>query len=292
MPEIERPDGARIHYEVFGRGFPLLLIAPGGVSSQIEWWDRAAVRPIASFAEHFLVIGMDQRHAGRSPAPAVAFSYEQTVGDQLAVLDAVGVRQAHVMGGCIGCAYAWRLAHDAPERVAALVCQDPVGLDESNTLGTFFATFDETMRVARAEGMAAVVRAAQENPIFAVNNAAGPFSQRIHDDPAFREEIRRMPVERYAALIVRFRDGMWPDHPPYFTISEEWMARCPTPMLVMPGNDLFHPTAIAELICRTVPRARCLDVDCRSPEKLEATVGAIRAFLREHTPTNEGSGGQ
>ncbi|MGH2588192.1 MAG: alpha/beta fold hydrolase, partial [Dehalococcoidia bacterium] len=292
MPEIERPDGASIHYEVYGRGFPLLLIAPGGVSSQIESWKRSAINPIEKLADDFMVIGMDQRHAGRSPAPAVSFSYEQALGDQLAVLDAVGARQAHMMGGCIGCAYAWRLVHDAPERIGAVVCQNPVGLDESNTLGTFFATFDETMRLARAEGMEAVVRAAEENPLFVVNNGAGPFSQRIHDDPAFREEIRRMPVERYVALIVRFRDGMWPDNPPFFTVSEEWMARCPTPMLVMPGSDPFHPTAISELICRTVPRARCLDADCRSPEKLEATVAAVRAFLLEHTPTNEGSDGQ
>ena len=40
MPEITRPDGATIHYEVVGRGYPLLLIAPGGVSSQVAFWKR------------------------------------------------------------------------------------------------------------------------------------------------------------------------------------------------------------------------------------------------------------
>ena len=35
MPTISRPDGSTIHYEVFGSGYPLLLIAPGGVSSEI-----------------------------------------------------------------------------------------------------------------------------------------------------------------------------------------------------------------------------------------------------------------
>lgn len=284
MPDIARPDGATIHYEVFGSGFPLLLIAPGGISSQIAFWERSTVKPIEELADDFMVIGMDQRHAGQSHAPAAPFSYDLTAGDQIAVLDAVGARRAHVMGGCIGCAYAWRLVHDAPERVAAVVCQDPVGLDETNTLGTFFRMFDETMRLARAEGMDAVVRAAEENPVFAANNAAGPFAPRIHHDPAFREEIGRMPVEGYVALIVRFRDGVWPANPPFFTVSAEWMARCPAPMLVLPGSDVFHPTGIAELICRTAPDGRCLDVDCRSPEKLPATIEAIRRFLREHTP--------
>lgn len=284
MPELARPDGATIHYEVSGSGYPLLLIAPGGVSSQIASWERSAINPITAFAGDFMVIGMDQRHAGKSHAPAAPFSYDLTVADQLAVLDAVGVSRAHVMGGCIGCAHAWRLIHDAPERITAAVCQNPVGLDETNNLGVFFRMFDETMRLARAEGMNAVVQAAEEHPIFAENNAAGPFAQRIHDDPEFREELRRMPVERYIALVVRFRDGVWPNNPPYFTVSDEWMTRCPAPMLVLPGSDPFHPTGIAHRICRTAPNARCLDVDCRSPEKLEATIATVRAFLLKHVP--------
>ena len=55
MPDITRPDGATIHYEVFGSGYPLLLIAPGGVSSQIEFWRRSAVNPIERFAGDYQV---------------------------------------------------------------------------------------------------------------------------------------------------------------------------------------------------------------------------------------------
>src|SRR5215207_6375598 len=85
MPEIARPDGATIHFEVYGSGFPLLLIAPGGVSSEIRsWWERSPVNPIKELADEFMVIGMDQRHAGGSPAPAAAFSYDLAVADQLA----------------------------------------------------------------------------------------------------------------------------------------------------------------------------------------------------------------
>jgi pimeloyl-ACP methyl ester carboxylesterase len=283
VPEISRPDGATIHYEVFGEGFPLLLIAPGGVSSQIEFWERSAINPMRDFAGDFRVIGMDQRHAGRSYAPAVPFSYDQTVGDQLAVLDAVGAPQALVMGGCIGCAHAWRLIQDAPERIRAAVCQNPVGLDASNSRATFYAVFDETMRLARAVGLEAVVRAAEGNSVFAENNAAGPFAARLHADAAFREEVRRMPLEAYIALVVRFRDGVWPDNPPFFTVSREWMAHCPAPLLVLPGSDPFHPTGIAHLMCEVAPRAWCLDVDCRSPQKLAGTIEKVRAFLKENT---------
>jgi pimeloyl-ACP methyl ester carboxylesterase len=285
MPTVSRPDGATIYYEVHGSGFPLLLIAPGGVTSQVEFWARSPWNPITELASDFRVIAMDQRHAGRSPAPAARWSYDVSAADQLAVLDAAGAPSAHVMGGCIGTAHLWKLASIAPGRITAAISQNPVGLDDSNTPSTFYAMFNETMRVARAEGMAGVVRTAQQQPLFVLANGGGPFSQRLHDDPAFREELLAMTVESYVALIIRFRDGMWPaDAGPYFTVSEEWMRACPMPQLVLPGSDPFHPTGIAQRICREAPGARCLDVDWGSPEKVADTVAQARAFLKEHTP--------
>jgi pimeloyl-ACP methyl ester carboxylesterase len=284
MPHVERPDGALIHYEVHGgRGHPLLLIAPGGVSSQIESWERSRIHPVREFSDSFRVIAMDQRHAGRSLAPAAPFSYAETAKDQLAVLEHAGVERALVMGACIGCAHAFRLAHDAPERVSAIVAQDPVGLDETNSLATFFAMFDETMRVARADGMDAVLKAALESPVFSRNPAAGPFAARLHADPAFREQLRALGVESYVALVVRFRDGVWPDRRPYLSVEDAWMRRCPVPVLVLPGSDPFHPTGVALRIGRDAPRARCLAVDCRSGTNLPATLREIRAFLQAHS---------
>ncbi len=39
MPNYER-DGATIYYEEHGSGFPLLLLAPGGLNSAIPFWER------------------------------------------------------------------------------------------------------------------------------------------------------------------------------------------------------------------------------------------------------------
>ena len=74
MPVFERPD-AELHYEVHGSGFPLLLFAPGGLSSQLEYWRHSPsnpaapppwMNPMADLAGRFTVIGMDQRNAGNS----------------------------------------------------------------------------------------------------------------------------------------------------------------------------------------------------------------------------------
>lgn len=293
MAEVLRPDGARIHYEVSGSGYPVLLLAPGGVSSQIESWAGNFYDPVAELAEHFTVIAMDQRHAGRSPAPPAPFSYDQTVGDQLAVLDAVGATSAHVVGADIGCAHALRLTHDAPERVGAVVCQEPVGRDGTNTLGSFFRMFDEGMRVVRARsfddpvtgGIVAAIEAARENGRFADNPAAGPFAQRLHDDPDFQAEIIDLRRESYVTRIVRFRDGFWPDGSAYFTVPEAWVPEFPAPLLVLPGNDELHPEGVAKRLGTEAPNATLLDLGYDTPERRDATVETIVGFLRQHTPS-------
>ena len=284
MRTINRPDGATIRYETYGSGYPLLLIAPGGVSSQVEFWERSTINPIECFSSDFRVIAMDQRHAGQSHAPMRPFSYDTCNDDQLAVLDELGIERAHVMGGCIGCAHIWRLISNAPERISAAVTQDPVGLDESNSIDVFYKMFHETVRLARAEGIEAVAEAAMKDPLFVMNNAAGPFSALLNASERAREELVDMGRERYIALITEFRDGIWPWNPPYFTVSEEWMRACETPMLVLPGRDAFHPTGVAQQICREAPNAECLAPDCREPENLEATVEAVRGFLKANVP--------
>lgn len=284
MPEISRPDGATIHYDVYGAGYPLLLIAPGGVSSQADFWQRSAINPVERFADSFQVIAMDQRHAGRSLAPMRPFSYDVCNADQLAVLDELGIERAHVMGGCIGCAHIWGLISNAPGRITAAVCQDPVGLDASNDMDVFYRMFHETVRLTRAEGIEAVIAAAEANPLFVVNNGAGPFAPLLNAREEARALLRSMGRERYIALITEFRDGIWPVKPPYFTVSEAWMRSCPVPLLILPGHDEFHPTGVSHQICEDAPDARCLPVDCREPANLEATVADVREFLLQHTP--------
>jgi hypothetical protein len=128
------------------------------------------------------------------------------------------------------------------------------------------------------------VDAAKKNSLFVMNNAAGPFSARLGADEAFQAEIAKMPVETYVALIVRFRDGMWPDSPPYFTATPEWMQACQVPMLVAPGNDPFHPRGIGERICREAPNATCLPFEWSDPANREKYISAVREFLRANTP--------
>src|SRR6266545_1991454 len=102
MAELTVGD-TRLHYEVEGDGYPVLLLAPGGMRSTIEMWNRMPWNPRSSLRDWYRVIGMDQRNAGASHAPVRATDgWDTYAQDQLALLDHLGVEQCHLIGMCIG----------------------------------------------------------------------------------------------------------------------------------------------------------------------------------------------
>ncbi|MGI8554271.1 MAG: alpha/beta fold hydrolase [Dehalococcoidia bacterium] len=282
MSYVDRPDSARIYYEVRGQGFPLLLFAPGGINSQVSFWSVSAIQPF-DFADEFLVIGMDQRNAEHSPGPLAAPTWATHAADQRAVLEAVGVERTLLWGGCIGVGFALRFIKEAPERVAGAVCQDPVGYVAGlNSRETYFAMFQATIALAQDAGMTAVVEAALQNPVFVRNNSGGPFAARIAAEPAFREEVLALTPAAYERIIRAYDEQMWGADTPFISVDEAFVRSCPAPLLILPGHDVFHPTPISERLCREAPQATCLDVECRTREQLDATKRTIRAFLRAH----------
>jgi pimeloyl-ACP methyl ester carboxylesterase len=53
-------------------------------------------------------------------------------GDQLAVLDQLGVERAQVIGCCIGCSFIFKLLQVAPQRINSGVLMQPIGEDDTN----------------------------------------------------------------------------------------------------------------------------------------------------------------
>ena len=132
MPVFEHA-GVSLYYEEFGSGFPLLLFAPGGMRSSIDFWHRSPIDPTTALASDFRVIAMDQRNAGKSHAPVTAADGWPTyTADHLALLDHLGIQRTHVMGGCIGSSYCLSIIKAAPQRVAAAILQNPIGLTAEN----------------------------------------------------------------------------------------------------------------------------------------------------------------
>jgi len=239
MPTFNRGD-ATIYYEEHGAGYPLLLFAPGGMRSRIEFWRHSPFDPMVELAADFRVIGMDQRNAGQSRAPIGADDWTTYAADQIALLDHLGIERSHLLGGCIGSSYCLGVAQAVPDRVSAAVLQNPIGLNNGNR-DMFRAMFDE-----------------------------------------WADEIAPEHPEADAATMRAFRERLFGGEF-VFSTPREFVRGCQTPLLVLPGDDDFHPTATAQEIVDLAPNAELLS-PWRTPDVVAQTVERVRTFLKANTP--------
>src|SRR6266478_876820 len=119
----------RIHYEEAGSGFPLLLIAGGGLNSTISGLTNP-FNAIEEFKGEYLCIASDLRNAngGLSSGPlAIDRPWDAYTDDHLGVMDHLGIEKFMVMGFCIGGPFIWNLLRRAPDRIVAAVLAQPSG---------------------------------------------------------------------------------------------------------------------------------------------------------------------
>ncbi len=114
MPKASTRD-ITTYYEEAGSGEPLLLIM--GVGGDLQAW--ALQVPV--LAKHYRVITYDNRGAGRTSSPDKPYSIAQMADDAVALLDALGIQKAHVLGFSMGGYIAQELVLNHPERVNKLI---------------------------------------------------------------------------------------------------------------------------------------------------------------------------
>jgi pimeloyl-ACP methyl ester carboxylesterase len=115
--------GVKLHWEVFGRGDPTLLLLPSWSIVHSRLWKAQ----VPYLARRYRVLTFDGRGNGRSDRPRMAEAYDdgQYVADALAVLDATGTREAVLVGLSRGGRWAVELAAARPERVLGAMLIDP-----------------------------------------------------------------------------------------------------------------------------------------------------------------------
>jgi 3-oxoadipate enol-lactonase len=104
-----------LYFEEQGNGEPLLLLT--GFATHLSIWRSLLPALTASFR----VVTLDNRGMGRSSTTEGPTTTRQMAGDALAVLDALGIERAHVLGWSMGGMIAQELALACPERVGQLV---------------------------------------------------------------------------------------------------------------------------------------------------------------------------
>ncbi|KWV45160.1 alpha/beta hydrolase [Bradyrhizobium macuxiense] len=109
-----RANGAAFHVAKTGGGRPLLLLH-GWPEFWLTW------KPVMTrLADRFTLIAPDLRGFGDSDKPAGPYGPDQHADDMLALLDALGIEKAGVVGHDVGGAVMQPLARKVPGRIAGL----------------------------------------------------------------------------------------------------------------------------------------------------------------------------
>jgi pimeloyl-ACP methyl ester carboxylesterase len=106
--------GISLHYLDEGRGDPIVFLH--GLGSCGEDW----ILQTRHFAAAYRVVAPDLRGHGRSDKPPGPYSIGHMVSDMAALLDALSIERAHVVGLSLGGLVAQQLAIDFPRRVRSL----------------------------------------------------------------------------------------------------------------------------------------------------------------------------
>ncbi len=239
----------RIHYEEAGSGFPLLLIAGGGLNSTIAGLKRGdPFHAIDEFKGEYRCIACDLRNAnaGQSSGPLeIDRPWDSYTDDHLGVMDHLGIDKFMVMGFCIGGPFIWNLLERAPNRIVAAVLAQPSG-SRPEMRDLFYET--------NSKGW-------------------GP------------ELIKRRP-EITMDMVDRFLTRMYRTNPDFvFTVTRDFVRKCQTPVLILPDDIPAHPYAVAMEAAMLAPKAEVSMFPWKEPkERIPLAVRQIRSFLRAHRP--------
>jgi pimeloyl-ACP methyl ester carboxylesterase len=239
----------RIRYEEHGSGFPLLMIAGGGLNSSIKSLvGMSPFQPIDEFKNEYRCIAFDLRNAngGESVGPLEADRpWDMHTDDQLGLMDHLGIDKFMVLGFCIGGPFIWNLLKRAPDRIVAAVLAQPSG--------------------SRPE----------MRDLFYDNNMKGWAPQLT----ARRPEVTMETAEKFLTKMYRTNADF------VFTVPRDFVSKCETPVLILPDDVPAHPYAVAMECAMLAPNAEVSMFPWKEPkERIPLAVRQIRSFLRAHRP--------
>jgi 3-oxoadipate enol-lactonase len=262
MP-IAKTKNVNIYYEIIGQGEPLVMIR--GISSNADHWYEQV--PVLSQKYQLLVF--DNRGIARSSDPGGSFSTRNMAADTVGLMEAVGIKKAHVMGYSMGGMIAQEMALAYPEKVNGLIL---VATDCGISLRIkakpeFSRLFSEMIRLGTNEA-----KKAAAGCLFAKQTV----------------ETRPDIIQRYTEVSLRFPASLK-------TLGRQWAAitlhdackRLPkisSPTLVITGSeDELIPPQNAKVMAQRIPVAQMISIDGGGHlfliEQPDAFNQAVIAFL-------------
>ena len=250
-------DGIRTHYQVAGKGPPLLLLTPLGDNASVpqRWLNRVwrGFKPTEQLTSNFQLITYDRRESGHSGGRIEPLSWTAFARHAEALLDHLGIEQAFLLGGCIGSSVALALGTHAPDRCRALLLHWPVGGFRWLSMGR--ANFYHHIAFAREHGLLRVAELARKSGMFWITPEAGPWSSLIAADDLFVQSFVRQDLDRYLEIVAQSRDNLFSDAAPSGVTGSQLMAM-QIPAFIMPGDDALHAKSSAHVLRELIPQAK------------------------------------
>jgi pimeloyl-ACP methyl ester carboxylesterase len=109
-------NGITMYYREAGEGFPLIGIM--GLGGNTHWWPQNLINDLAA---KYRFVTPDNRGAGRTECPAENWTIDTNADDIVALMDALGIDKAHLIGFSMGGSIAQSIALRYPERVEKLI---------------------------------------------------------------------------------------------------------------------------------------------------------------------------
>jgi pimeloyl-ACP methyl ester carboxylesterase len=239
MPRIATPDGTHLHYEEAGTGTPILFIHEFGGNH--ESWEPQ----MRHFARRHRCITYAARGYPPSDVPADVEQYSQAiaVADAVAVLDALGIAKAHIVGLSMGGFATVHFGLRAPERALSLTVAGAGYGCEKEHEEYFRGVSLEVARRFATDGARAFA------PIYAEGASRVQFQNK--DPRGWREFADRLAThsDQGAALTMQ---GVQARRPSFWDLEAE-LRVMPVPTLVIVGDEDDHCLQPGIFLKKTIP---------------------------------------
>lgn len=269
MPSADVND-LRLHYEVHGDGEPLLCVM--GLASD----SQAFGMQFDALAADFQVVVFDNRDVGRSSRCQADYAVADMAADTLALADALGLRDFHLLGISLGSAVAQHVALRAPERVRSL------------TLAATWARFApawarlrahtwerEALRGSREELLEELMLLTLSERVFESDEGIAQMKRMSLDNPHPQQLdalIRQMRAMEHHDVLDRLDELRMPVH------------------VIAGDRDLLIPPWKSEEVAERVPDSTLTVLrgvgHAMNMERADEFNAAVLGYLRDHSRAN------
>jgi pimeloyl-ACP methyl ester carboxylesterase len=215
-------EDARIYYEVYGKGKPLLLIH-GSLFGYISEFKHI----LPTLTNDYKVIAVALRGHGKSEIGDIDYSYSLFAQDMIKVLDAEGLDSVNIVGFSSGAITAIRIAADYPDRVVKVV------------------------------SIAGALGAKDKNPEKLekqIEETGEDFVSKYKGFVVSRKQLMPEPdrfIDFYNKLKVAHTDSIW--------ISKESALQIKSPLLIIGGDrDAYFPIQAFTRMYSLIPNSRLM----------------------------------